>query len=90
MLGRKPKGTGQECKTLSCVDMNVTTTFEHVRGNSTNGFTQELMNEYGKAASVVIRLCNKANIQGSSRIVIADSWFANMSLLCGLRKIGLQ
>ena len=65
VLGRKPKGTGQECKTLSCVDMNVTTTFEHVRGSSNNEYTRELMKEYRKAALVIIHLCKKSNIQGS-------------------------
>ena len=90
VCGRKPRGTGQECKTLSCVDMNVTTTFEHVRGSSTNEFERDHMKEYGKAASVVIRLCKKAHIQGTNQIVIADSWFANMSLYRGLRKIGLH
>ena len=54
VCGRKPKGTGQECKTLSCIDMNVTTTFEHVRGNSNNEYIRDHMKEYGKAASVVI------------------------------------
>ena len=90
VCGRKPKGTGQECKTLSCIDMNVTTTFEHVRGNSTNEYIRELTKEYGKAASVVLRLCKKAHIEGSNRIVIADSWFANLSLYRGLRSYGLH
>ena len=42
ICGRKPRGTGQEAKTLSCVDMNVTTTFEHVRGNATPPYNREL------------------------------------------------
>ena len=90
ICGRKPRGTGQEAKTMSCVDMSVTTTFEHVRGNSTNPYIRELMDEYGKAASVVIRLCKKAGIEGTNRIIIADSWFANLSLYRGLRKHGLH
>ena len=90
ICGRKPKGTGQECKTLSCCDMNVTTTFEHVRGNAKTPYTRELMKEYGKAASVVLRLCKMAGIEGSNRIVIADSWFANLSLFRGLRMLGLH
>ena len=90
ICGRKPKGTGQEAKTLSCVDLQVTTTFEHVRGNSTNPYVRDLMKEYGKAASVVLRLCKKAKIEGSNRIVIADSWFANLSLYRGVRKYGLH
>ena len=90
ICGRKPRGTGQECKTLSCCDMNVTTTFEHVRGNAKTPYNRELMKEYGKAASVVLRLCKMAGIEGSNRIVIADSWFANLSLFRGLRKLGLH
>ena len=88
--GRKPKGIGQECKTLSCINMAVTTTFEHVRGNSTNPYIRDLQDDYGKAASVVLRLCKKAKIEGSNRIVIADSWFANLACYRGLRSLGLQ
>ena len=88
--GRKPKGTGQECKTLSCIDMSVTTTFEHVRGNSKNEYIRDLQKDYGKAASVVMRLCKKAKIEGTNRIVIADSWFANLSLYRGLQHLGLH
>ena len=65
---------------MSCIDMAVTTTFEHVRGNAANPYHRELQKDYGKAASVVIRLCKKAKIEGTNRIVIADSWFANLSL----------
>ena len=90
ICGRKPRGIGQECKTLSCIDMSVTTTFEHVRGNSTNPYTRDLQKDYGKAASVVLRLCQKTKIEGSNRIVIADSWFANLSCYRGLRSLGLQ
>ena len=90
VCGRKPKGTGQEAKTMSCIDMAVTTTFEHVRGNAANPYHRELQKDYGKAASVVIRLCKKAKIEGTNRIVIADSWFANLSLYRGLRKNGLH
>lgn len=66
--------------------MNVIATFEHVRSMK----TRELVKEYGKAASVVLRLCSKANIYRSNRIIIADSWFANLSLFRGLRKNGLH
>ena len=90
ICGRKPRGTGQECKTLSCIDMCVTTTFEHVRGNKNAEYSRELQKEYGKAASVVLRLCKKAKIDGSNSIVIADSWFANLALYRGLRKNGLH
>ena len=90
ILGRKPRGTGQEAKTLSCVDMQVTTTFEHVRGNSKKPYNRDLVKEYGKAASVVIRLCKKSGITGSNRIVIADSWFANLSCYRGLVDNGLH
>ena len=88
-IGRKPKGTGQECKTMSCVGVNVTTTFEHVRAKNTV-VSREYTREYGAAAAVVLRLCVKAGIEGTNRIVIADSWFANMSLLKGLRLKGLH
>ena len=70
--------------------MSVTTTFEHVCGNSTNLHICDMMDEYGKAASVVLRLCKKARIEGSNCIVIADSWFENLSLYRGLRKYGLH
>lgn len=90
VCGRKPRGTGQECKTLSSVDVNCTTTFEQIRGNKEVSEGREFVKEYGKAASVVVRLCKKAGIEGSNRIVIADSWFANLALLRGLRSIGLH
>jgi hypothetical protein len=90
VCGRKPRGTGQECKTLSSVDVNCTTTFEQIRGNKEVSEGREFVKEYGKAASVVVRLCKKAGIEGSNRIVIADSWFANLALLRGLRSIGIH
>ena len=70
-LGRKPKGTGQEAKTLSCVGVNVTTTLEHIRAKNTV-VMRDFTREFGAAASVVLQLCNKAGIEGSNRIVIAD------------------
>ena len=87
---RKPRGTGQEFKTLSAVDCNVTTTFEQVRGNKEVSENRKYVKEYGKAASVVLRLCEKAGINGSGRIVIANSWFANLALFGGIRKQGLH
>ena len=48
------------------------------------------MQEYGAAAAVVMRLCKKAGIDGSQRQVVADSWFANLSLVRGLQHLGLH
>ena len=87
---RKPRGTGQEFKTLSAVDCNVTTAFEQVRGNKDVSESRPHVAEYGKAASVVLRLCEKAGICGTERIIIADSWFANLSLFRALRTNGLH
>ena len=87
---RKPRGTGQEFKTLSACDCNVTTTFEQVRGNKDVSEGRDYVKEYGKAAAVVLRLCEKVDAFGSGRIVIADSWFANLSLFRGLRSKGLH
>lgn len=85
----KPRGTGQECKTLSASGVDVTTTFEHVRSAKISE-SKLYAKEYGKAAAQVLRLCKLAGIFGSKRKVIADSWFANLSLLRGLRANGLH
>ena len=90
-VDRKPRGTGQEAKTLSAGDIHVTTTFEHVRAATTRiGRERKYMQEYGAAAAVVMRLCEKAGIDGSQRQVVADSWFANLSLVRGLQHLGLH
>ncbi len=86
-VGRKPKDTGQELKTLSATDNSVTTAFEHVRSLEINS-TREFSAEYGNAGGCVLRLCKKGGQFGSKRRVIADSWFANLSLARGLRKEG--
>ena len=59
--------------------------FEHIHGNFVNPFNRELTKEYGKTASVIIRLCKEVGVQWSNQIVIADSWFADLSLVQGLR-----
>ena len=37
-----------------------------------------------------MRLCEKAKIEGTGRVVTADSWFANLRMARGLRKLGLH
>ena len=70
MCGMKPRGTGQEFKTLSATDVHVTTTFEQVRSAAVTK-DKDYAKIYRKAAAVVMRLCAKAGINGSNRVVIA-------------------
>lgn len=46
--------------------------------------------QYGAGAAACMRLCEAAEIDGSGRIVTADSWFANLRLARGLRKVGMH
>ena len=76
----KPHGTGQEAKTLSATDVNVITTLEQVR-SADIADARKYSKEYGKAAGTVMRLCEEAGIIGTNRVVVANSWFANLSLV---------
>ena len=87
---RKPSGTGQEFKTLSACNCEVTTIFEQVRGDKQVSEGRDYVREYGKAVTVVLRLCEKTDAFGSGQIVILDSWFTSLSLFYGLRSKGFH
>eukprot|EP00957_Ditylum_brightwellii_P065752 4988046-Ditylum_brightwellii.AAC.1 len=46
--------------------------------------------EYGTGAASVLHLAEKSGITGTSCVVIADSWFGEVRLPPGLRKMGLH
>lgn len=46
--------------------------------------------KYGSSAATVLRLATACGITGTRRIVIADSWFAGMQSVAGLRDHGLH
>eukprot|EP00957_Ditylum_brightwellii_P170835 13003018-Ditylum_brightwellii.AAC.1 len=80
---------GGEYKCLSAVGLNAATTFEHVCGKKHNN-ERKYTKECGAGAAVVLQLCEAARIQGTNRVVIADSCFGGMRLPKGLMTIGLQ
>lgn len=74
---------------MLATDVHVTTTFEQVGGPNILA-QQKYFWEDKKAASTVMRLCEPVGIFGSNRVVVANSWFANLSLAQDLRKNGLH
>ena len=63
---RKPCGTDQQFKTSSVWYCNVTTTFEQVRGNKHISEGRDYVKKYRKAGAIVLGLCEKVDVLGSS------------------------